>query len=122
MLRGVASTTSILRMYTALVQPFFSAWYLSLGLVGTAALLYSANIRQGKARMPLSFAQAAASSLARISPTFMRHDVPLHKRVPKLGIRPKTGTANRMRISARRIPGSACLTKEVLDLLKVFIF
>ncbi|KAK8556300.1 hypothetical protein V6N12_002708 [Hibiscus sabdariffa] len=72
MLRGVASATSILRMYTALVQPFFSAWYLSLGLDGTAARLHRAEMRQGKARMPLSFEHAAANSLARISPTFTR--------------------------------------------------
>ncbi|KAK9025223.1 hypothetical protein V6N11_065119 [Hibiscus sabdariffa] len=72
MLSGVASAASILRMYTARVQPFFSAWYLSLGLVGTAARLHRVEMRQGKARMPLSFEHAAANSLARISPTFMR--------------------------------------------------
>ncbi|KAK8666184.1 hypothetical protein V6N13_006336 [Hibiscus sabdariffa] len=72
MLIGVASATSILRIYTALVQPFFSAWYLSLGLVGTAARLHRAEMRQGKARMPLSLEHAAANSLARISPTFIR--------------------------------------------------
>ncbi|KAK9033366.1 hypothetical protein V6N11_018399 [Hibiscus sabdariffa] len=60
MLSGVASATSIFRMYFALVQPIFLAWYLSPWLVGMAARLQSAEMRQGKAKMPLSFAQEAA--------------------------------------------------------------
>ncbi|KAK9030263.1 hypothetical protein V6N11_031691 [Hibiscus sabdariffa] len=38
----------------------------------TAARLQRAEMRQGKAKIPLSFAQAAANSLARIFPMLMR--------------------------------------------------
>ncbi|KAK8976488.1 hypothetical protein V6N11_001631 [Hibiscus sabdariffa] len=55
--------------------PCFSVVYLSPGLVGTAALLQSAEIRQGKAKIPLSFLHAAASSWAKILPTLMRYPV-----------------------------------------------
>ncbi|KAK8499755.1 hypothetical protein V6N12_076231 [Hibiscus sabdariffa] len=53
----------------AAASPCFSVVYLSPGLVGTAALLQSAEMRQGKACIPLSFLQAAASSWAMNSPT-----------------------------------------------------
>ncbi|KAK8512269.1 hypothetical protein V6N12_031992 [Hibiscus sabdariffa] len=61
-LMGVASATSILHMYSFLNQPDFSAVYLSFGWTSTAAHRQSVVIRHGKARIPLSFVHAAASS------------------------------------------------------------
>ncbi|KAK8565001.1 hypothetical protein V6N12_058577 [Hibiscus sabdariffa] len=66
---GTASAISIFRMYSLRVQPALSGVYLSAGWVGTAARRQSAEIRNGKARIPLSFWQAADSSLAMTSPT-----------------------------------------------------
>ncbi|KAK8574617.1 hypothetical protein V6N12_062307 [Hibiscus sabdariffa] len=61
-LMGVASAMSILRIYSFLDHPGFSVVYLSPGWVGTAARLHWADMMHGKARMPLSFLHAAASS------------------------------------------------------------
>ncbi|KAL4354092.1 hypothetical protein GQ457_06G012690 [Hibiscus cannabinus] len=61
-LMGVASAMSILRMYSFFDHPAFSVVYLSHGWVGTAARLHRADMMHGKAKMPLSFLHAAASS------------------------------------------------------------
>ncbi|KAK9044768.1 hypothetical protein V6N11_058660 [Hibiscus sabdariffa] len=66
---GTTSATSIFRMYSLWVQPAFSVVYLSAGWAETAACRQRAKIRHGRARIPLSFWQAADSSLAITSPT-----------------------------------------------------
>ncbi|KAK8613677.1 hypothetical protein V6N13_101434 [Hibiscus sabdariffa] len=68
---GTTSAISIFRMYSLRVQPVLSGVYLSAGWAGTAAHQQSAEIRYGKARIPLSFWQAADSSLVMTSPTFL---------------------------------------------------
>ncbi|KAK8661306.1 hypothetical protein V6N13_052200 [Hibiscus sabdariffa] len=61
-LMGVASAMSILRMYSFFDHPAFSVVYLSPSWVGTTAGLHRSDMMHGKAKMPMSFLHAAASS------------------------------------------------------------
>ncbi|KAK8680558.1 hypothetical protein V6N13_109500 [Hibiscus sabdariffa] len=74
---GTTSAISIFRMYSLRVQPALSGVYLSAGWARTAARRQSAEIRYGKARIPLSFWQAADSDKCSLALYFRMNFTPL---------------------------------------------
>ncbi|KAK8708533.1 hypothetical protein V6N13_059571 [Hibiscus sabdariffa] len=119
---GVASVSSIFRMYSFLVQSDRSAVNLSDGRLGTAPRRHKAEIMQGKAKMPLDdgIDQHQPSSVHCLI-VGSGHDIALYKSVPEFGLGQEVWAADGFGIFAFNIPLGALLAQLILDCVKVFI-